>query len=61
MPIGKSTIVILSILLISKCITYAWSNTHDISFHRLAKRDQEFKVETKLEIVNLILKLNLQV
>lgn len=54
MSIGKSTVVILSILLISKCITYAWSNTHDISSNRLSKRDQEFKVyKRKLGMVTL--------
>ncbi|KAI7891391.1 Sodium/calcium exchanger protein-domain-containing protein [Mucor mucedo] len=45
MSIGKSTVAILSILLISKCITYAWSNAHDISSHTLVRRDQQFKCD----------------
>lgn len=41
MSIGRNTVLILSILLISKCITYSWSKTHRISsVHNLVKRGE---------------------
>ncbi|GAA5817259.1 hypothetical protein MFLAVUS_010802 [Mucor flavus] len=53
MGLGKNTVVILAILLISKSITNAWSNVHDISSHKLAKRNEYDLQELKCDDVNL--------
>lgn len=49
MAIGKNTVIILSIFLISKFITFAWSNSHSNNIHSLYKRD-ELLIETENKV-----------
>ena len=40
MAIGKNTVIILSLLLVSQCLSYAWTRTHSKSTHILNKRSE---------------------
>ncbi|KAL7329831.1 hypothetical protein PS15p_204856 [Mucor circinelloides] len=55
MAIARNTILLLSALLISKCITLAWQNTHSGSIHSFYKRSDELLVqaENKCDNINL--------
>ncbi|GAN10891.1 sodium calcium exchanger protein [Mucor ambiguus] len=55
MAIARRTILLLSVLLIAKCITVAWSNAHTNSIHALHKRSDELGVEAdnKCDNINL--------
>ncbi|KAL0144077.1 Sodium/calcium exchanger protein-domain-containing protein [Mucor lusitanicus] len=56
MAIARHTILLLSVLLISKCITVAWSNTHTGSIHALHKRSDALvglEADNKCDNINL--------
>lgn len=53
MAIARRTILLLSVLLISKCITVAWSNMHSNSIHALHKRSDELGVEADNKVYTI--------
>ncbi|KAI8637286.1 Sodium/calcium exchanger protein-domain-containing protein [Parasitella parasitica] len=54
MAIGKTTVVVFSILLVTKFITFAWTNSHSKNLHSVYKRDEfQLQLENKCDNINL--------